>query len=324
MNHEYTSLSRGSEVAVTVSNSPAWGAIVAGAVAGLGTHIVLMMLFTAIGLGAASPATDDNPIATFGMGTVIAWTISSLISLFIGGWVAGRCAARTPGVSGTMHGFLVWCLSTIAAVLLVTLGAGALVGGAASVIGKGASALGKPLAGMADFAKEAADQNSGALASMIDEVSENPQVKAGGVAAARREIGRALRQLFRADGNLRDPEARSATVQALTRSGISQPDADRMVESWTTSIEQLRGEAEQAKTAAVAKTREVADKAAKAIARAELWSFVGFLLGAIAACFGGRRGQRWEHRHGEVDSSAEQSTGHATPGLPGTPLPRRA
>lgn len=112
MSHEYTSLSRGSEVAVTVSNSPAWGAIVAGAVAGLGTHIVLMMLFTAIGLGAASPATDDNPIATFGMGTVIAWTISSLISLFIGGWVAGRCAARTQGVSGTMHGFLVWFLST--------------------------------------------------------------------------------------------------------------------------------------------------------------------------------------------------------------------
>src|SRR5690606_18637987 len=58
--------------------APAWGAIFAGAVAGLAVHILLMMLLTAIGLGAAEPATDDNPVATFGFGTGIAWTISAL------------------------------------------------------------------------------------------------------------------------------------------------------------------------------------------------------------------------------------------------------
>ncbi|HUR57151.1 MAG TPA: hypothetical protein VM029_05550 [Opitutaceae bacterium] len=306
MNHDSSSLPDGDEIAITDRRSPAWGAIFAGAVAGLGTHILLMMLLTAIGMGAASPATDDNPVATFGVGTAIAWTISALISLFVGGWVAGRCAARVHSVSGTVHGFLVWCVGTIAAVLIVSSGAGALIGGAARVVGEGASAMGKPLAGAADLAKQAVEQNTGALASMLDEVAENPQVKSapGGVAAARREIGQAVRQLFREGGNLRDPEARNATVQALTRAGVREADANRMVDSWITSMQQMRAQLEQAKEAAATKAREVAEKASKAIAKGALWGFIGFVLGAIAASLGGRRGQRWEYQHTEIGADA--------------------
>ena len=311
MNHSSHS---SDDVAITDRRSPAWGAIFAGAVAGLGTHILLMMLLTAIGLGAANPGTDDNPVATFGVGTAIAWTISALISLFVGGWVAGRCAARVHSVSGTVHGFLVWCVGTIAALLLVSSGAGALIGGAARVVGEGVSALGKPLAGVADLAKQAAEQNTTALGSMIDEVTQNPQVK--NAAAARREIGQAIRQLFREGGNLRDPEARNATVQALTAAGISQSDANRMVDSWITSMEQMRAQLDQAKEAAAAKAREVADKASSAVAKGALWGFIGFVLGAIAASLGGRRGQRWEYQHTEIgaDASLDPSTRGAVAG----------
>lgn len=325
LNQDSSSHSGTDDIAISDRRSPAWGAIFAGAVAGLSTHILLMMLLTAVGMGAASPATDDNPVATFGVGTAIAWTISALLSLFIGGWVAGRCAARVHSVSGTVHGFLVWCVGTIAALLLVSSGAGALIGGAARVVGEGVSAMGKPLAGAADLAKEAAAQNSAALGSMIDEVVENPGVKdaAGGVAAARREIGQAVRQLFREGGNLRDPGALTATVQALTRAGVSEADANRMVDSWITSIEQMRAQLEQAKEAAASKAREVADNAAKAIAKGALWGFIGFVLGAIAASLGGRRGQRWEYQHTEI--GADATLDPATRGPVTTPrLPRHA
>lgn len=306
MNHDTSFRSVPDDIAITDRRSPAWGAILAGAVAGLGTHILLMMLLTAIGLGAASPATEDNPVATFGAGTAIAWTISALLSLFVGGWVAGRCAARVHSVSGAMHGFLVWCVGTIAAMLMVTFGAGALIGGAARVVGEGVSAMGKPLAGAADLAKQAAEQNSAALGGMIDEVAENPAVRnaPGGVAAARREIGQAVRQLFREGGNLRDPEARTATVQALTRAGVSEPDANRMVDGWIRSMEQMRAQFEETKAAAAAKAREVADNASQAVAKGALWSFIGFVLGAVAASFGGRRGQRWEYQHTEIGADA--------------------
>lgn len=324
MNHESSFGAAHDEIAVTDRRSPAWGAIFAGAVAGLGTHILLMMLLAAIGLGAANPATDENPVATFGIGTAIAWTLAALVSLFVGGWVAGRCAARVHSVSGAVHGFLVWCVGTIAALLLVSSGAGALVGGAARVVGEGASAIGKPLAGAANLAREAAEQNTAALGSMLEEVSENPQVRnaAGGVAAARREIGQALRTLFREGGDLRDPAARQATLQALTRAGVSEADATRMLDRWTTSMERLRAEAEQEKAAAAAKAREVAEQASRALAKAALWSFIGFALGAIAASAGGRRGQSWEYQHTEIgaDATLDPAARGGTP----TRLPRHA
>jgi hypothetical protein len=282
--------------------SPAWGAIFAGAVAGLGTHFLLLMLLTAVGLGSANPATDENPVATFGIGTAIAWSLSALIALFAGGWVAGRCAARVHSVSGAMHGFLVWCVSTIAALVLVTSGARALIGGAASVVGQGISALGRPLAGAADLAKEAVAQNTSSIAGMIDEIAQNPDVK--NAAAARREVGQALRELFREGGDLSDPQARTAVVQALTRSGMVEADASRMVDNWISSMQQMRARFEQTKAAAAAKAREVADTASRGIAKAALWAFIGSVLGAIAATMGGRGGQMWEYNHTEISSDA--------------------
>ena len=301
------------ETTVGSRRAPVWGAILAGAVGAIGTHILLMMLLTAIGLGAADPATDENPVATFGIGTAVAWSVSALISLFVGGWIAGRCAARVQSVSGAVHGFLVWCVATIFGLLLVTSGAGALIGGAARIAGQGVSALGAPLSGAADLAKQAVEENTTAISSMIEEVTQNPAVQnaPGGAAAARREIGQAVRQLFREGGNLRDPEARTATVQALTKAGISDADANRMVDGWISSIERMRTQFAEAKEAAAVKARQAADTASAAISKAALWGFIGLLFGAAAASFGGRKGHRWENEHAEIDLLAEPTVRHA-------------
>ncbi len=325
MNRDHPTFGTTDESVIADRRSPAWGAVFAGAVAGLATHIVIMMLLTAIGLGAAEPATDDNPVATFGVGTGIAWTLSALLSLCVGGWIAGRCAARVHSVSGAVHGFLVWCVATIMALLLVTSGAGALIGGAARVVGQGLSAVGAPLAGVADMAQEAVAQNTAAIESMIEEVAENEQVQnaAGGIAAARREIGQALRQLFREGGDLRDPQARSATVEALTSAGIAQDEANRMVDEWIAFMQQARAQFEEAKAAAAETAREVADEAASAIAKGALWGFIGFVFGALAAAFGGRWGQRWEYHHTEIGADASlDPTARQTPAA--THLPRHA
>lgn len=288
-------------VPVTDRRSPAWGAIIAGAIAGLAVHFLLLMLAAAIGLGVVEPVTDENPVATFGIGAALAWTVSALIALFVGGWVAGRCAARVHSVSGAMHGFLVWCVATIAAVLMVAWGAGAAIGGTAQIIASGTSALAQPVAGVADLARQAVEENTGAITSMIDEAVESPAVQeAASSAAARREIGQAVRQLFRAGGDLQDPAARTETIQALTRAGVPDEDANRMVESWITGMERLRAQFDQAQQAAAARAREVADRGADALAKAELWSFIGFIFGALAASMGGRRGQLWEFRHTEI------------------------
>jgi hypothetical protein len=301
------------------NRSPSWGAIFAGATAGMAVHFLLLMLGTATGLGAAEPATDDNPIASFGIGAGIVWTISALISLWVGGWVAGRYAARTSRGTGRVHGFLVWCVATIAGLLLVVTGGGAIVGGAARIVGQGFSALGKPVAGVADMAKQAVEQNVASLNSMVEEVIENQKASGGGAGAAavRREVGQALRQLFREGGNLRDPQSRAAVIQALTQSaGMNETQATEMVDRWTESMERMRAQFEQAKTTAEAKAREAADKASRALSRAALWTFIGFVLGAIAASWGGKSGADWEYRHNE--GGREPSLGHTRRGpMPG-------
>lgn len=301
MNGEHSSLAIHDDKVAADRRSPAWGAIVAGVAAGLATHFLLLTLFTAVGMGAANPATDDNPVATFGIGTAIAWSVSALIALYIGGWVAGRCAARVHSVSGAVHGFLVWCVATLAGLMLVIGGGGALIGGAVNVVGQGLSAMGQPLAGLADLAKEAVARNTDSITSMIDEVAESEAVQtAGGVAAVRREAGQALRQLFQEGGDLRNPQARTAVVQALTQAGLSQTEANQKVDAWIASMEQLRTQLAQAKEKAEATAREAAEVASGAIAKAAFWTFVGLVLGGAAATFGGRRGQKWEYEHTEI------------------------
>jgi hypothetical protein len=295
-----------SELELVAPPSPAWGAIFAGTVAGLAIHLLLLMLLGAIGFGAADPQTADQPVASFAAGTAIVWTVCALIALWSGGWVAGRCAARAHHFSGAMHGFLMWCVATLAAMLMVVAGAGALVGGAARIAGAGMSAMKNTAQGVADLGKQAVEQNTSLISSMVDEAADSPGVRnaAGGVAAARREIGIAARQLFRDGGNLHDPQARSALLQAMTRAGLSEADANRMIDRWTESAQQLRAQLDEAKNAAAAKARDAADAASKVLAQASLWSFIGFLLGAIVSAWGGRKGARWEARHLEAETGA--------------------
>lgn len=289
--------------AVVDSRSPCWGAIVAGLVAAMGVHFLLLMLGTAAGLGAVEPVTDDNPVASFGMGAAIVWSISALISMGVGGWVAGRCAVRVHSVSGGVHGFLVWSLATIITLFLVTSGTTKLASGSAQLVGQGLSAAGEAAGGVAEMAKAATEESGALINSFVEEATESRgrDIAPAQVIAARREIGQAARRLFAEGGDLRDPAARSAVVQALQKgTGTSEADANRMVDGWIASMESARQNLEQMKEAAATKAREVADQSADALAKAAWWTFVGFLLGALAATFGGRTGARWEYSHTEL------------------------
>lgn len=312
-----TSIETTENVAVVNPRSPSWGAILAGAAAGFGAHFLLLMLFTALGLGMAQPATDENPVATFGVGSALVWTISALISLFVAGWVAGRCAARVHSVSGGMHGFLVWCVATFAFLLLVATGAGALVGGATRIVGQGLSAMGQSVAGVADVAKEAVAQNSSMITSFVDEVADTEDARnaPGGAVAARREIGLAVRQVFREGAELGDPAVREPLVRALTEgAGLSATEANARVDRWVASAERLRADVAELKATAAAEAREAAEASASALSHAALWSFIGFTIGAFAAAFGGRSGARWEYTHTEIAADASLDPAHRPPG----------
>jgi hypothetical protein len=75
-----------------------WGAILAGAIIGLATQLILTLIGAAVGLATLSPATDTGPSGTtLGIGAAVWLLISSVVSLFLGGYIAGRLAGRSTG-----------------------------------------------------------------------------------------------------------------------------------------------------------------------------------------------------------------------------------
>lgn len=121
-----------------------WGSVFGGVMTVLAISILLSILSSSIGLYMFDPL-SEHP--TSGIGTSIGiWTaIALIISMIMGGFIAGKLA----GVDGMIHGFLVWATSLIAAVILgiiVTIGAAKLtmnvLGSVTSLVGNVVSGVG--------------------------------------------------------------------------------------------------------------------------------------------------------------------------------------
>lgn len=121
-----------------------WGAVFAGIVTTIAVLIAFSLLGTAIGLGVTEP-TSDQPFQGLGTGLAI-WAIVTLaIAIAAGGFVTGVLAGR----AGFIHGVVTWGGSIIAAAVVVSLAASAVLGAVgavfsstASAVGSGASSLG--------------------------------------------------------------------------------------------------------------------------------------------------------------------------------------
>jgi hypothetical protein len=114
-----------------------WGAIFAGAIIALATQLVLTLIGTAVGLATLNPATGQNPSGTtLGIGAGVWLVTSSLVSLFLGGYIAGRLAGT---FNGWLHGLATWAVVTMLTILLLTTAAGGLIGTASGLASFAAS-----------------------------------------------------------------------------------------------------------------------------------------------------------------------------------------
>lgn len=117
-----------------ISRLVAWGPIWAGVVSAVGVQVLLVLLGTAIGLSVIQARDGDVPNA-LDVAAGIWWVLSSLVALFIGGWVAGYLALPRSPQHGALHGFFLWCTVTaLSAAVLATTG-GVLLGGGLGAMG---------------------------------------------------------------------------------------------------------------------------------------------------------------------------------------------
>jgi len=289
-----------------------WAAIFGGLIGALALQVLFMLLGAGLGFALYHPITSDSPIEDLGKGGIIIQGVSAVFSLWFGGWIAGRFTPLASRASGGLHGFLVWCTATVVGVLIVSGGAGWMLGDLAKVVGGGLSAAGKPAAAAvsagADLAKDGAKQSSDMLASFTDQVLANQpaDTNKAKLVAAKREVGFAVARLFNPLQKEKMTENKAALTRVLVeQAGLSQEDADRLVREWTDSYARLSADLTAAKNAAEEKARVAADQAAHVLAMFSLGAFVAFVLGSISAACGGRHGAavafKYDHRPAVIE-----------------------
>ena len=275
-----------------------WSAILGGTLTAMSIHFLLGFLAVGAGLAMFSPLTDLHPVENFSLGSAIGWSVCALAAVGCGGVVAGRFSHSLHG--GFVHGILVWSITLVMALTFAAVGTGTILGGALKVFGQGTAILGQTAAGTAaQVVKDAAQRSLAQTGSFVDEtVPAAPGGSPQTTARATREIGFAVTRLFAPGNDVNSVENRTAAIQALTKYGaMSEADATKTVDDWTTSYRNLQGELAVVKARADESARIAADEAAGHLSAVALWAFVGLLLGLLVAAAGGTVGARSAVRH---------------------------
>ena len=305
-----------------------WSAVFAGVLVAIVTQMLLTLLGLGIGLGTIDPVQERNPTAGLGIGSAIWYIVSSLLSLFLGGWVAGRLASAPRLFDGIIHGVLTWCLVTLLTIYFLTTtigsiigGAGRLVGGLVSAAGSAAASAGPGIGNMVQDQLKAngIDTKNLDLNDLKGEVNKvlrqtgdpalNPNTlerkadqavdKAGNTAeraasnpqAADDMASGLFSRLFKqGQSTVNQIDREDAVNVVMKRTGKSRAESERTVDNWINTYKQAAVKFEQTKKDAEIQARHTADDAASAGSKAAIFGFLGLLIGAIASGYGAKMG----------------------------------
>lgn len=277
-----------------------WGALFAGVVVALVVELVFTLLGLGIGLGSIKPASEAQPFSGIGIGAAIWLGLTTLIALFIGGWVTAKLAGSVRGLNGVLHSIVMWGLVSLLSFYLMTTAIGALVGGAASVIGKGLSAVTTGVAAVAPQAGNVIEKQLAERGITVDKMlNEAKQLTGrgagagagGGAATEDQDLKQALQRVFTSGQTSVSPADKEALVNALAaRTNMSRPDAEKKVDSWIQEYQQTAQAVQETRQQAL----QTSEQALEGLSKASIWIFVLMVLEAALAAWGGWLGSSRE------------------------------
>lgn len=249
-----------------------WGSILAGVIAAIAVQLLLNLL--GVGVGASTISPQQGHGHGLALGAVIWFVLSSIISLYVGGWIAGRLAGISSQRDGALHGFVTWALASLVLFYLLSTAVGGLLGGAASMLGQTASLAARGAQAVTPAATNLISQATGVT-------PEQVQAEAG-------DLARDSNFQSFVSGVIRNgqvtPQDRQALANLLVqRRNMSMQDANATIDHWQAQIEQTVQQTKQ--TAAQAETT-----AASGVSKGAFGSFFALLLGLISAVAGGWSG----------------------------------
>lgn len=167
-------------VGSTTAGAPvmlSWGAIFGGAFAALGVWVLLYTFGLALGLSTIDRSEDLVSILTPGLGTGLWSLITPIVALFVGGLVASRTAGIVDRMVGTVHGVVLWGITTVLAVVLVGWGLSAVLNTAFRVGSTAVSLTGQAVAGAARGGQDVAQMVGINAQDLLGPVNERLQAR---------------------------------------------------------------------------------------------------------------------------------------------------
>ncbi|MFC3608580.1 hypothetical protein [Stutzerimonas tarimensis] len=296
-----------------------WSAIFAGVVIALTVSLILHLLGTAIGTATIDPLEESNPVAGLGWGAAIWVVLTGIISIFVGGWVAGRLAQR----EGGMHGILVWAVVSLVSAYMITSAVTGIVRGGASLAGSGLAAAGSGIAAMApavgdqvqqeleergiqfDLSElrselETAMRQTGKPELQPENIEQEMEMAQQEAQQAPRQPGPTDQQLDSLMDRLQqrgsqalDAADREAMVNLVQERGnMSQAEAERTVAEAEQTLEEARAQFEELRAEAEQRAREAAEVAARRVSQASWLLLVMLIITGLVGAAGGVLGRR--------------------------------
>jgi len=310
-----------SDLAVPMVRRVSWGAIFAALFVVLALELVLNLLGIGFGAGAIHVTSPDGASASgLGIGSGIWFFVSTMISLFVGGWVAGRLAGMPRAADGALHGIVAWSLATLATVYLLTTAVGGLLGGATGLLGSALGVAGKGIGA-------AAPAVSSAVGSQLQKNGVNLDSVTGKIQQVLKQTGdaklqpSALRAQAHHQAALAQHTAKASALNpqqagqnyndlvfrflhdtgtqskakdrqdlinvVAAQTHVSKAQATQTVDGWQSQADAAQKQAQAALATAQADAKKAADAAAAAVSKAAFGGFVLLVLGAIFAALGG-------------------------------------
>ncbi|WP_213879034.1 TIGR04086 family membrane protein [Pseudomonas sp. dw_358] len=300
-----------------------WSAVFAGVALALVVSLILNLIGTAIGSASIDPLHESNPVDGLGKGTAIWLVISGTISLFIGGWIAGRLAQR----EGALHGLLVWATTSLVTLYLVSSAVTGLIGSGLNLAGSGLSAVGSGIAQVApkvggavqdQLRQQGIDFNlndvQGELETAMrqtgkpeldpdnikqeaqatgDDAKNTAQNSAQSPQSADQQLGGLLDRIKAKGDKAWDAADRQAMVNLIkARTGKNDQEANQIVDQAQQAYQQAYAKYQQLKADAEQKARQAADVAAKRVSQASWLLVITLIISGIVAAVAGMMGRR--------------------------------
>ena len=289
----------------TQLNNPAisWGAVFGGWIFASAFALLLYVLGAAAGLTTMSALNEFSLGVTIGTGIWmgVAWVLAT----WAGAYFAGRLCGRTDKGTGSLHGMIVWALSSVLTLVMASMQIGAAATAGANVV-KGAANAGTQAVQAAGNAGQEAGQQAVNQAQQSDSIRQI----AGSLAdRAKQTVGQTVAQ----NSGVNSQEIQQAmdkldsqtttdvgtrlvqgdtqgAKQILTdRTDLSPADIDSVIAGISQQAQQT---GQDIKNTAGAAAEQGADYASGALWAAFLLSLLGLGAGALGGAAGARRAAR--------------------------------